>query len=107
MSDDTYSFFEVEQTISGVVRKLPKHSTTAVVRSNCLFAPALSTLVVHISATATVVVKSNAFGETAKDATLTTLSATGRHVIASADKIVLDVTANTGTVTAILICNED
>ena len=107
MSEDTGSFFEVEQTISGVVRKLPKHSTTAVVRSNCLFAPANSTVAIHITGTATVVVKSNPFGEVAKDFTLATLTATGQQVVVSANYIVLDVTVNTGTVTAILIPNED
>ncbi len=107
MSEDTGSFFEVEQTISGVVRKLPKHSTTAVVRSNCLYAPAYSTLAIHVSGTATIVIKANPFGDATKDFTIKTVTATTQEVITSANYYLLDITANSGTVTAIIVPNED
>ena len=107
MSEDTDSFFGVEQTISGVVRKLPSHSTTAVVRSNILYAPAYSTLAIHITGSASVTIKTNPYGEAAKDFTIKTVTATTQEVITSSNMYLLDVTANTGTVTAMIICNED
>lgn len=108
MSEGAISdFFGSYQTIGDIVRYLPDNDTTTVKRSNVLFAPANSTVAVHISGTATVVIKSSPFGDSTKDFTLATLTATGQQVVVSANYIVVDVTAISGTVTAVLIPNED
>ena len=81
-------------------------STTGTPRSSGVLVPALSTVNIHISATATVVIKSNPFDDAAKDVTLATVVASGATVIASASVIVVQVTANTGTVSCLIIPNE-
>lgn len=83
------------------------NSTTTVKRSVALYAPAYSTIAIHISGTATVVIKTNPFGDPAKDFTIKTVTATTQEVVTSANYYVLDVTAVSGTVTAVLIECDD
>lgn len=80
---------------------------TAPARSNGLYCPALSTIAIHIAGTGSVNVISNPFGDSAKDKILSTLTASGEVVIASASIIFLDVTAVSGTVTAKVIFNQE
>lgn len=108
MSESLRTFFETVTVNADGTQKINySNSTTAIARSRTLFATASSTVAIHITGTATVVVKSNPFNDPTKDFTLATLTATGQQVVVSANYIVLDVTAVSGTVTAILIPNED
>jgi hypothetical protein len=107
MNSSFFGYYEDNISSNGVLKPTIKHSVTAVTRSNTLFAPANSTISIHVAGTATVVIKSNPFGDTAKDITLTTLTATGEYAVTSAKNVLVDVTAVSGTVTAMLVCNED
>ena len=107
MSEGCYTFFGTVVDNNGLLTQTRSDITTATGRSNTLFAPALSTLVVHISGTASITLISNPVRDTAKDITISTISAAGRTTIASADYIALNVTAISGTVTAVLVPNED
>ena len=80
---------------------------TVPTRSNGLFCPALSTICIHIAGTGSVNVISNPFDDAAKDKTLSTLTASGEVVIASAGIIILDVTAVSGTLTARVVYNQE
>ena len=109
--DDLDSFFAYQQdnTATGGNKWLIQNDQTsaASVRSRALFAPAYSTLCIHISAAASVVIKSNPFGDTTKDFTIKTVTTTTQEVVTSAMWIVLDISGNTGIVTAKLVPNED
>jgi hypothetical protein len=80
-------------------------SVTAITRAGGIYCPALSTVCIHISGTATVKIISNPFDDAAKDKVLTTLTSSGEYVVASAQNIIIDVTAVTGTVTAMIVAN--
>lgn len=108
MSESLSTFFEtVVVNADGTQKVTYANSTTTTKRSQVIFAPSNSTVAIHISGTGTVVIKSSPFGDSAKDFTLATLTATGQQVVVSANFIVVDVTAVNGTVTAVLIPNED
>ena len=108
MSESSSLFFDTfTQNADGTANIVSSNNTTTAKRSLALFAPAYSTLAIHVSGTATVVIKTNPFGETAKDFTIKTVTATTQEVITSANWYVIDVTAVSGTVTAVLVCNED
>jgi hypothetical protein len=108
MSESLSTFFETVVVNSDGTQKVTySNSTTVAKRSRVIFAPALSTVAVHVSGTGTAVIKSSPFGDTSKELTLTTLTATGQYTVASANQIVVDVTAVSGTVTAALLPNED
>lgn len=99
------------QTTSGtppneVLKVTDVVSTTGTPRSSGVLVPALSTVCVYISATASVVIKSNPFDDAAKDFTLTTLTTTGNYVVPSACVVIVQVTANTGTVSCLIVPNE-
>lgn len=96
-------------TTSGteVLKVQEVNSTTGTPRSPAVFVPALSTVCVHISATASVAIKSNPFDDPAKDVTLTTISASGIYTVPSAMSLVIHVTANTGTVTVLIVPNQE
>ena len=103
-------FFGVYQdntASGGVLRSIISNETDTTVRSNSMFVPADSTLAIHISATATVQVISNPFGDPAKDMILDTVTATNQFNMPTARHIILNVTANTGIVTATIVENED
>jgi hypothetical protein len=97
--------FASTETGTEVLKVVPVNSTVGTPRSPGILVPALSTVCVHISGTATVVIKSNPFDDPSKDVTLTSLSATGNYVVPSACNLVIHVTANTGTVTCVIIPN--
>jgi hypothetical protein len=108
MCESSETFFKtVTLDATGTAQIDQKNFTTTVVRSQAVYAPAQSTLAIHISGTATVVVKSSPFADTAKDFTISTVTTTSQVAIANANMIVLDVTAISGTVTAVLIPNDD
>lgn len=110
MSECKESFFgywQDDTANGGVLHYVQNDATSVVARSNTLFAPAYSTLCIHISGTATVVIKNNPFADTAKDFTIKTVTTTSQEVISSAMNILVDVTAVSGTVTVRLIPNED
>ena len=92
-------------TGTSVLKSVPKNAVVAATRGQAIYCPALSTVSVVISATATVEIISNPFNDAAKDKVLTTLVATGEYVVASAQVIIIDVTATTGTVTAMITKN--
>jgi hypothetical protein len=102
-----FSYVQDDTATGGVERLVDSDVTTVVARSRTLYAPAGSTVCVHVSGTATVVIKSNPFADAAKDVTLTSVSASTEYAVASARHILVDVTAVSGTVTAKLVCNED
>lgn len=108
MSESYEAFFKtVTLGTTGTAQINQKNFTTTIVRSQAIYAPAQSTLAIHISGTATVVVKSSPFADTSKDFTISTVITTSQVAIANANMIVLDVTAVSGTVTAVLVANED
>jgi hypothetical protein len=106
-NDSFFGYYQDDTATGGVLRYVKKDDTTVAARSNTLFAPAYSTLCIHISGTATVVIKNNPFADTSKDFTIKTVTATSQEVVTSAMSILVDVTAVTGTVTVKLIPNED
>ena len=90
----------------GFSNKPTEVSTVAVAtRGRGVYCPALSTISVVIAATATVRIISNPFNDAAKDKILTTLNASGEYVVASAQVIIIDVTATTGNVSAMITRN--
>jgi hypothetical protein len=89
-----------------VIKLTDTVATTGTPRSAGVLIPALSTICVHISATATVVIKSNPFNDPTKDVTLTTITVSGNYVVPSSNVIVVHVTANTGTVSCLIVANE-
>ena len=92
----------------GFAQKPTPIDTVAVAtRGGGIYCPALSTISVVIAATATVNIVSNPFDDAAKDKILTTLSATGEYVNASAHVIIIDVTATTGNVSARIVLNSE
>lgn len=84
-------------------------SVTAPTRSTEIFCPALSTVCIHITGTATVKVISNPFNDATKDLVLSTISTAGatNYVVASAINLIVDVTAVTGTVSAKVVYNNN
>lgn len=108
MSESLESFFgSVVVNEDGTQKVTYSTSATTVRRSYTLFATAQSTLAIHISGTATVQVISNPFGESDKDAVIDTITASDRLFIPSAMNLVLNITAISGTVTAVITNNED
>lgn len=102
-----FGYYQDNLSSGGVLRNIIKHDTTATAVSNPVYANQGATLAIHISGTASVIIKNRAFGDSAKDFTIKTVTATTQEVITSAMNIVLDVTVTSGTVTAIVIPNED
>lgn len=96
-------------TVSGteILKVSDVNSTTGTPRSSGIFVPALSTVCIHISATASVAIKSNPFDDPTKDVTLTTISASGIYTVPSSMVLVIHVTANTGTVTCLIVPNQE
>lgn len=96
------------QVVSGteVLKVSDAVTTTGTPRSSGVLVPALSSVCINITGTASVVIKSNPFDDPTKDITLTTLTASGVFTVPSAMVIVVQVTANTGTVSAIIVINE-
>lgn len=80
-------------------------SVTVPTRSGGIYCPANSTVCINIVGTATVKIISNPFGVSAMDKDLQTITATGHYVVASAAVIVVDVTAVSGTVSALIVFN--
>jgi hypothetical protein len=112
MSDNFKTAFVFPATVAtanDVTTITDKLSVTAPTRSSELFCPALSTVCVHITGTATVKVISNPFGDAAKDLVLSTISTAGatNYVIASAINLIVDVTAVTGTVSVKVVYNSE
>ena len=108
MSESARKFFEtVTQNADGTQTIAYVNTKTGTGRSNVIFAPANSTLCIHMSAAASVTIKNNPFGDATKDFTIKTVTATTQEVVTSAMQLVLDVTANSGTITVELILNED
>jgi len=97
----------VNGTVNTVQTITPTDSSTGTGRSNHLFCPALSTLNIYVSATASVDVISNPFNDIAKDKILTTVTATGVYTIAAASMVSINITANTGTVSAVVVYNSE
>jgi len=101
-------FQPVDTLIEGTTtsyRQTKTLSVTAATRSGGTYCPALSTVCINISGTATVKIISNPFGVSGMDNVLTTISASGDYVVDSAAVIVVDVTAVTGTVSALIMHN--
>lgn len=92
---------------NGVDTVTKNFTSTGTGRSNYLYVPALSKLVIHISATASVQVISNPFNNSAKDIVLQTITATGSYTFAAADVVAINITANTGTVSAVVVYNTE
>lgn len=83
-------------------------TASAIARSKAFYCPANSKINLNFSATASVKIISNPFADNntnAKDVVLSTVAASGEFVIAAASVIVLDCTANTGTVIARAVLN--
>ncbi len=100
-----YLFPSTIATVNDVQTVTPVTTSTATGRSNYLYVPAGSKLVLHISATASVQVISNPFSVAAKDIVLQTVTATGSYAFTTADVIAINITANTGTVSAVVVNN--
>ena len=84
-------------------------STSSSVRSEAVLCPALSTISIYISGSASVNVISNPFDGTpsGKDKVLTTITSSGTYTVASSQIILLDVTVSSGSVSARVVLNED
>lgn len=102
-----FGYYQDDTATGGVVRPIKSDSTTVVARSLALYAPANSTLCINVNGTATVVIKSNPFSDPTKDVTLQTVSASTEYAITTAKYIVVDVTAISGTVTAVLVQGDE
>lgn len=106
MSEGNVGLFDSVVDRDGVLVPVKSDATTVVARSNTIYAPANSTLCVNVSGTATVVIKSNPFSDPAKDVTLQSVSTSTEYAITTAKYVLVDVTAVSGTVTAILVPGE-
>lgn len=86
-------------------------STTDIGRSSTLYCPTFSSICIDFAAgtTGSVKIVNNPFDDTpsAKDKVLTTLTASGVYVIASAGLILLDITAIAGTISARVIYEQE
>lgn len=103
-----YVFPPVDTLIEGSTssyRQTKTLSVTTPTRSGGTFCPALSTVSVNISGTAIVKIISNPFGDATMDTVLTTITASGNYPIATANVIIVDVTAVSGTVSALIVYN--
>jgi hypothetical protein len=101
-------FQPVDVLVAGTTssyRQTKTLSVTTATRSGGTYCPALSTVCINISGTATVKIISNPFGVNAMDTVLTTVTVSGNYVVDSAAVIVVDVTAVTGTVSALVVFN--
>lgn len=104
-------FFEQTSTGSGtgtsVLKQIPTESVTVITRSKAVYCPALSTICINISGTATVNIVSNPFDDAAKDKIVKVITATDHLILDSASIIIIDVTAINGTVSARVVFNTE
>jgi hypothetical protein len=104
-------FFAQTSTGAGtgtdILKPVPTQLVSAITRSNGVFCPALSTISINITGTASVNIISNPFDDPTKDLVLTTLTASGQYVVSSAQNILINVTAVTGTVSARVVFNQE
>jgi hypothetical protein len=104
-------FFAQTSTGAGtgldILKPVPTESVSAITRSKAIFCPALSTICINISGTATVNIISNPFDDPAKDKIFQVVTATGHFVVDSAAIIIVDVTAISGTVSARAVLNQE
>lgn len=82
----TYATSGTTQTLSVSDRSLP------------VYVPALSTVSIYISGTASVKVISNPFNATAKDKVLSTITSSNDVAISTATILIIDATLSSGTV---------
>lgn len=102
-----FSYIKDDTATGGNKFVVQSDQTSTTGRSKILFAPANSTVAIHISGTASVQVISSPFSDSSKEFTLATVATTSEIVITAARRILLNVASISGTVTAILIPNED
>jgi len=103
-----YVFQPLDTLIEGSTSSYRQTKTLAVTvptRSGGIYCPALSTVNINIVGTASVSIITNPFGVSAMDTVLSTITASGTYAVATAAIIVIDVTAVTGTVSALVVHN--